>query len=143
MNRLLALAILVALLSCGQSEPSLVGTWSGVHPEGGANAFTFRDDGTATWKFENPDLGSYEFTYTIDYSVEPHHVMFTAFDHGPLEAVTFFGILEFNTSDQFRLDLEPGTADDVPDDIRPTEFTDETQTYTRLDAGERVSQARD
>jgi len=135
-KRLFAWVILVALLSCGQSGPSLVGTWSGVHPEGGANAFTFRDDGTATWTFENPDLGSYEFTYTIDYSIEPHHVMFTAFDHGPLEAVTFFGILEFNTSDQFRLDLEPGTADGAPDDIRPTEFTDETQTYTRVDAAE-------
>ena len=135
-TRQVAFAFLVTLLSCGHSGPSIVGTWNGVHPEGGPNSFTFREDGTATWTFDNPDLGSYEFTYTIDYSAEPHHVVLTGFDRAPLNTVTFFGILEFSRPDQFRLDLEPGSADDVPGDIRPTEFTEETQTYTRVDAAE-------
>ena len=40
---LFASIFLVPLPSCGQSGPSLVGTRSGIHPGGGANAFTFRD----------------------------------------------------------------------------------------------------
>jgi hypothetical protein len=127
----LPLAVAFGLVAC-DSGPSIVGEWSNVHPQGGPNTFTFREDGTATWAFEAEMVGTMELTYTIDYDVTPHHIEITGFESGPLAGVTMYGIIEFDEDVAFRVDFEPGPPDAAADEIRPNEFTHQTQFYTRI-----------
>ena len=130
------LTLALALAACSEG-PSIVGEWSNVHPQGGPNTFTFREDGTATWAFEAVEVGSMELPYTIDYEPFPHQIEITGFAAGPLAGMTMYGIVEFDGSEAFRVDLEPGPPGSMADEIRPAEFTYQTQFYTRV-GGERV-----
>jgi hypothetical protein len=132
-------AVLPVLLRCSPAEHSLVGEWSGNHPQGGANILLFRANGTAEWRFDNPQMSKTNLRYTIDYSTTPHHIQISGFDHGPLQGLVMHGILEFPCPNRFRLDLEPALPADDPDEIRPKAFGDDTREYRRkLSASERT-----
>ena len=126
------IALTVLLVSCEAGAPTLIGQWSGNHPQGGPNTFEFREDGSVTWAYAAPAVGILELTYDVDYSVVPHTFALHGFVGGPLDGMSLYGIVEFTTDDVFRLDVEPGPPHAAaPSDYRPTTFTDQTQTYQR------------
>lgn len=129
----LALFCLI-LIHCKPAKHSLVGEWSGNHPQGGPNVLQFRGDGTADWRFDNPGMSQTNLKYTIDYSTTPHHITLSGFEAGHLRGLALHGILEFSCPNRFQLDVEPGLPDDDPETIRPKAFTDNTQEYRRKES---------
>jgi hypothetical protein len=125
-------------IQCKPAMHSLVGEWTGTHPQGGADTLQFKEDGTAVWRFDNPEMSQFNLTYAIDYSTTPHHFTLSGFDKGHLRGLTLYGILEFPCPNRFRLDVEPGLPDDDPETIRPEAFTNDTQEYRRKDAASKT-----
>ena len=120
------------------AQSCLLGTWTGTGANDIAQTFEFRADNTATWSMIGANFsGSFELDYTIQDQPVPHPFALGLFNDGPLAGRSPFGIVEFIGDDQFRLDLEPGSGGIAPGDSagelsRPSEFTDQTVTYTRV-----------
>ncbi len=128
MKRLAAPLCAVLLGACAYSGPRVVGAWSGIHDQSGPNTLTFRENGTATWTFDAPEVGTFELTYAIRYRGNPHQIELRGFDRGVLAGRVLYGILEFLADDRFRFAAAAGEPDDA--ERRPRDFAD-AQIYTR------------
>ena len=118
----------VSLGSCAYNGPTVIGVWSSTHEQSGPNTLTFHAEGSATWTFDAPEVGTFELMYKINYGAIPHRIELSGFDRGVLAGKVLYGILEFVDEYRFRFAADAGESSD--DNIRPPDFS-EAHLYTR------------
>lgn len=138
---LLCLLALAMLAGCASSPPTpserLLGRWAGTDADYVTQTFEFFGDGTLRWDLLGPNFsGSFDLEYVFADQGPPHPLDLGVFTEGPLSGRSLFGIVEFTSDEQFRLDLEPGPVGLAPGDPagnehRPDTFTDDTVIFTR------------
>ncbi|MBN1950756.1 MAG: hypothetical protein JW801_06105 [Bacteroidales bacterium] len=124
-----SIALLLLLVTCAVfSQGKHVGIWKGTS-DGEVGFFKFDADGYATITTDGETMGGKDFivedthvklTYTIDYSLAPHHIDFvlTTLDDAE-EFGRFIGIIEFLSKDEMKIRI------DFNNEGRPTDFLPE------------------
>lgn len=134
---LFLLFVLLSLAACRGGESAqpvpLTGSWQGTEPGGTKQTFLFGTDGEALWIFDRAgERDTFIVRYAFDRSSTPHAITLRGFERGPLAGQALYGILSFDDSAHFRLDLEPGPLEGDAETIRPDSFDpQQTITYRR------------
>ncbi len=131
MKWIAGLLLAATLSGCAYNGPTVLGTWSSTHEQSGPNTLTFRPDGSVTWTFDAPEVGTFQLLYEVNYRSRPHHIELSGFDRGVLAGRVLYGIFEFLDANRFRFDAEAGDVGN--DGNRPRDFT-EAYVYTRESA---------
>lgn len=115
----LSLLLLSACTHAPGHRSPLLGTWTGESQNAAGSSFEFREDGTATWRLQQP----FEIRYRVDDPLAPVHLDLFGFQTGPLEDRTLFCLIEL-AGDRLRMDCEPSER---PGALDP----EQTQVFTR------------
>ncbi|MFV1989024.1 MAG: hypothetical protein ACC682_17265, partial [Gemmatimonadota bacterium] len=100
----------------------LIGSWEGQNDTRGSMSFRFSSDGTVTWVVPVPTGPE---TLHISYVAVAHDgrllLNLSGFETGPLTGMVMYGLVEFESANVIRMDLEPGPPGN--DEPRPTGLT--------------------
>ncbi len=125
------LALVPAILSCGEPPEPLLGEWVSVAAETGQMTYIFEEEGQSRWVLDleaGPD--TFAVAYQVDYSRSPIHLDVGPWSTGPLAGRTLFGIVEMQGPDRFVVDFEPADPDG-DGTARPSSFSNQSVTFVR------------
>lgn len=131
LSALTALALVPAVLSCGEPPEPLLGEWVSVAAETGQMTYIFEEDGQSRWVLEletGPD--TFSVAYQVGYSQSPIHLDVGPWSTGPLTGRTLYGIVEMQGPDRFVVDFEPGDPGG-DESVRPSSFSNQSVTFVR------------
>ena len=126
-----ALALVPALLACGEPPEPLLGEWVSVASATGQMTYIFEEEGQSRWVLglaEDPD--TFAVDYRVDYRQSPIHLDVGPWSTGPLAGRTLFGIVEMQGPDRFVVDFEPADPDGDGTE-RPSSFSNQSVTFVR------------
>ena len=126
-----ALALVPALLACGEPPEPLLGEWVSVASATGQVTYIFEEGGQSRWVLEpaeGPD--TFAVAYRVDYRQSPIHLDVGPWSTGQLAGRTLFGIVEMQGPDRFVVDFEPADPDG-DGTARPSSFSNQSVTFVR------------